>query len=178
MPTPCPPTLLALQDTLERHPDARQAILSAEIAHREREIISLRSQRDLLQFQIFDTIKSALGFGVFLFTTGWLLSQLVHFSKSLQRVEALNAGLGANVLTRGLQASITSILPASTTLQSIAVLPEWTTQQLFAGALSVVVFLLILGAIRGVQLWQMSRRLKEGIRVAEGEIGTLRGWGK
>lgn len=176
MPITCPPTLLGLQDTLERHPDARQAILKAEIAHREREVIMLRSQRGLLQLQVWNVIQSALGAGFFVFTTGWFLSQMVGFAKSLQKIETLNAGLGTNVLTRSLQANITAMLPSSTTLRTIAVLPEWTTYQLLVAALVVFGVLLLLGIVRGVQLWKMSWQLKKGIQVAEGEIGALKSW--
>lgn len=173
-----PPSLLLLQDTLERHPDARKPLLESEIARRECEIVLLRSHRLLLRLQLWGAIQTALIAGLVIFSFGAALSGLVQVSKAVQRVGAWNTTLTGNVLTRGMQREIQGLIPTSTLLEVGNFIPSWDLGD--ATRLSVVVAMVILAlrVVQGVTHWRASRRLKQGAQIMEIELSLLKEWVK
>jgi hypothetical protein len=170
------PSLLVLEDTLERHPDARIPLLESEIARRECEIVLLRSHRLLLRLQLWSAVQTALIAGLVIFSFGAALSGLVQVSKVVQRVGSWNATLTGNVLTRGLQREVQDLIPTSTVLEIGNFIPFWDLGD--ATRLSVVVAIVILAlrVVQGVTHWRASGRLKQGARAIEAELGVLRQW--
>lgn len=170
------PSLLPLQETLERHPEARQPLLASEIARRECEIVLLRSHRLLLRLQLWSALQTALIAGLIIFSFGVALSGLVEFAKVVQRVGAWNATLTGNVLTRGLQGQIQSLIPTSTVLNVAQAIPFWDIRDATALSLIVAFIILALRIAQGVAHWRASGRLKQGMKLLEQEVKTLKSW--
>jgi hypothetical protein len=170
------PSLLSLQDTLERHANARLPLLESEIARRECEIVLLRSHRLLLRLQLWSALQTALIAGLVIFSFGVALSGLVEFAKVVQRVGAWNATLTGNVLTRGFQREVQNLIPTSTMLDVANSIPFWDLKD--ATALSLIAAFVILGLriVQGVAHWRASGRLKQGARLLEQEVNVLKSW--
>ncbi len=170
------PSLLALQDTLERHPDARVDILRAEIAHREREIVLMRSHRSLLHVQIWSSIQTALIAGILVFSLGVAFLGFVEFAKTLDRVELWNSSVSSSFVGRGLNLDFKSLIPNSPWFDKAALLPSWSVKQTTVVSLLVVLTFLIFQIIQGLTNLRDSRQLRLGVELCEEELKTLRSW--
>lgn len=178
MANPVLPSLLAVQDTLERHPDARAAFLQSEIVHREREIVLLRSHRSLLHVQIWNSIQTALIAGVLVFTLGVAFLGFVEFAKTLDRVELWNSSVSSSFVGRGLNLDFKSLIPNSPWFDKAALLPSWSVKQTTIVSLLVVLTFLIFQILQSTLNWRDSRRLRLGIEQCEDELKQLRSWVK
>ncbi len=169
-------SLLPLQDTLERHPDARKPILAAEIAKREVEIILLRSHRSLLHMQLWNALQTAIIVGLVVFSFGAALSGLVQVSKTTQRITDWSNTLSGNILTRSLQGEFQSLIPTSTALEVAGRVPFWNLRSALWLALTVAVTVLVIRVIQGALHWKASRRLRREERRLAEEIEALQTW--
>lgn len=173
---PTPASLLSLQDTLERHPDARKPILDAEIARRETEIILLRSHRSLLHMQLWNALQTSIIVGLVVFSFGAALSGLVQVSKATQRFTAWSNTLSGNILTRSLQGEFQSLIPTSTALEVAGRVPFWNLRSALWLALTVAITILVIRFIQSALHWRASRLLKHEARRLSEEVITLKSW--
>lgn len=174
-----PASLLSLQDTLERHPEAKQALLATEIARRECEIVLLRSHRRLLHVQLWSAFQTALIVGVAALSLGVALSGLVEANRIVLRIDQLNTSLPDTFLTRGIQRQIQATLPTSTLFSLVGDRASfWDMGDAVTWAVILAVIALVIQLIQAVQQWRASRRLKRGVHTTEEELVTLRSWMK
>ncbi len=171
-----PPALLLLKDTLEKYPEARKLLLESEIAHRECQVVLLRSHRMLLRLQLWSAFQTALIAGFIIFSVGVALTGLVEVGKFVNRVSDWNASLPTNVLTRGFQNGVASTLPTSTMLQVADYIPFWDLHDATVISLMVALAVLTIRVVQGISNWRASRRLKKGANVLDQEIEVLRTW--
>ncbi len=171
-----PPSLLPLQDTLERYPQARKPLLEAEIARRECQVVLLKSHRLLLRLQLWSALQTAVIAGFIIFSFGVALSGLVQVGKFVQQFGTWNASLPTNVLTRGFQQQVGSILPTSTVLQVADYIPFWDLKDATRLSVLVAVIVLALRIAQGVSQWRANQRLKKGGQMIQQEIDVLRKW--
>jgi hypothetical protein len=170
------PSLLPLQDTLERHPEARELLLASEIARRECEVVLLRSHRLLLRMQLWSALQTAVIAGFVIFSFGAALSGLVEVGKFVQRIGTWNASLTGNVLTRGLQAEVQNLIPTSTVLQVANYVPFWDLHDATRLSVIVALVILVLRVMQGVSHWRANQRLKQGASSLEQELAVLKKW--
>lgn len=171
-----PPSLFVLQDTVERHAEAKQPILEAEIARRECEIVLLKSHRMLLRLQLWSALQTAIIAGLIIFSFGVALIGIVQVAKFFDRVGTWNATLTNNVLTRGVQREVQNLIPTSTVLQVADYIPFWDLRDATLLSALVALVILTLRVIQSVSNWRDSHRLKTGARVLEEEVKILRSW--
>ncbi len=170
------PSLLSLQDTLKRHPEAQKPILEAEIARRETELVLLRSHRMLLSLQLWSALQTSFIIGFIFFSLGVALSGLVQVGKFVQRFDALNASLPTTVLTRGFQQQVDSMIPTSTVLEVANYIPFWDLKDATKVSMLVAVVVLTIRIVQGISHWRASRRLKVSLQTLEQEIQLIRQW--
>lgn len=171
-----PVSLLALEDTLKDHPEARTPLLESEIARRECEVVLFQSHRMLLRLQLWSALQTALIAGVIIFSFGVALSGLVQVAKVVQRVETWNTTLTGNVLTRGLQREVQDLIPTSTVLAVAQQVPFWDVRDATVLSVIVAIVILTLRIIQVISNWKASRRLKRGAQELEKELEVLRAW--
>lgn len=171
--TVCPPSLLAVQDLLERHPDERSALLAHEIQRHERERLLCASTRQLIHLHLWDMAKTLIVTGVIVFVLLITVSQLRSLGTWVLEMEQ---SLQQSAIMKAMDINITPYLPSKSTITFLSRLPVLSWHQAALFALLCMTVILVVQLVMAIANWRKTSFLKDAVEELDEDIAILKRW--
>lgn len=167
--------LKSVQEVVSASATSKKALLWLEMRHLEREKLLCESVENLVQVEIFSSVRSVVVTGASLSLLVLIYSKLVQLASWVEHAGTVTIPLPPPI-SRDAVLNLGAYVPSSTAISALAKLPAIDWQVAWKWVLVIVVMIAAEKAITGYQTWRRSQTLRRIADEIQEELQTLKGW--
>jgi hypothetical protein len=171
-----PPGLLMVADLIARVPERKEELLAYELRKRERELQVVRETRHLLSWHPLHTTKVVLIYGIIAFSIATLIGSIASLGQWFVRLQSSNVPISIPMVG-SIPFDIGSYVPSSTTLSSLALLPNISLLNSTYFGIAVALLVLIEKVVFIIIQYGKAEVLRNAEKELNEEMEALKGMG-